>query len=506
MKVTVSGTRIERQPVALSVVGVFEDGGSLAERLPVVAAAKRTLVPWLSSIQFRGKAKETVVVPSQGKFRSKWVAVVGLGKRKEFKLDGARQLGGVAHNTARGRKLASTAVQLPLHNAWNAEQLAQVVTEGLLLAQYRFAMRQLKADEKFQVSAATIVVEPNTLAAVRRGAHVGAVIASSANLVRDLCNTPANIATPTYLAEQAHAVAKEHKLTFHAYSTADLKRMKMGGILSVAQGSAQPPKFVVMEYQGQGKSPTVVFVGKGITFDSGGLSIKSSSGMEKMKYDMSGAAAVIGILRAAASLTLPFHIYGVFAACENMPSGSATRPGDVVTTHAGQTVEVLNTDAEGRMVLADCLAYAKQFKPDAVVDVATLTGACVVALGKYAIGMMGTDETLKNRLRAAGELSGERVWELPLWPEYSEDVKGETADLKNIGPPGEAGAIMAGAFLKAFTSYPWAHLDIAGTAWAEKADTFQPKGSTGVGVRLAVQMLRSWAEELANREPRTANR
>ena len=505
MKVTASGTRIDRQAVALSVVGVFEDGGSLAERLSIAAPVKRMLAPLLESVQFRGKLKETVVLPSQGKLRARWMAVVGLGKRKEFILESARKLGGIAHSAARGRKLAQLAVQLPAHDKWTAEQLGQAVTEGLLLGQYRFLLRQLKPDEKFQVSAAAVVAaDPKTLTAVQRGARVGTVVATSANVVRDLCNTPANIATPTYLAEQARAVAKEYKLVFHAYSMADLRRMNMGGIISVTQGSVQPPKFVVMEYRStqyavrSTKPPTVVFIGKGITFDSGGISIKPSGGMDKMKYDMSGAAAVIGILKASAALQLPFHIIGIFAACENMPSGSATKPGDIVTMHSGKTVEVLNTDAEGRMILADCLAYAKQFKPAAVVDMATLTGACVVALGKYAIGMMGTDTALKNRIRAAGELSGERVWELPLWPEYGEDVRGDAADLKNIGPPGEAGAITAAAFLKVFTDYPWAHLDIAGTAWADAPDTFQPKGSTGVGVRLAVQLLRSWAEERAN--------
>ena len=525
MKLTVSATRIDRQPTALSVIGVFEDGGTLADRLPVAAPAKRMLLPLLASVQFRAKLKETVVLPSQGKLRARWVAVVGLGKRKEFILESARKLGGIALSVARGRKVAQLAVQLPAHGTWTAEQLGQAVTEGLLLGQYRYLCRQLKPDEKFQVSAAVIVADPKALAAVQRGARVGAVIATSANVVRDLCNAPANIATPTYLADHAHAVAKEHKLTFHAYSAADLKRMKMGGIISVTQGSVQPPKFVVMEYRSSqqpaassqqdkrpnaerrtpnatARIPTVVFVGKGITFDSGGISIKPSGGMEKMKYDMSGAAAVIGILKASAALKLPFRIIGIFAACENMPSGSATRPGDIVTMHSGKTVEVLNTDAEGRMILADCLAYAKQFKPDAVVDMATLTGACVVALGKYAIGLMGTDETLKSRLKAAGELSGERVWELPLWPEYSDDVKGDAADLKNIGPPGEAGAITAAAFLKTFTAYPWAHLDIAGTAWADAPDTFQPKGSTGVGVRLAIQMLRAWAAEMTQNTKR----
>ncbi len=500
MNITAHIGSLTRHPVALSVLGVFEESGSLAARLPLTGAAKQGLVPLLESVHFRGQSKESVVLPTRGPFRSRWVAVVGLGKRKEFTLQHARVLGSVAIQTARNREFPSVAVQLPVHDRWHAAQVSQAITEGLVLGQYRFLTfkRQLKPQERFQVRQAFVVGTARDATAVQQGTRIGTVVAQAANFVRDLCNTPANVATPTYLADQARQLAKTHRLRCQVFSTPELKRLQMGGILSVTQGSVQPPRLVIMESTpATNTRPTVVFIGKGITFDSGGISIKPSGGMEKMKYDMSGAAAVLGILQASAALKLPFHLVGIFAACENLPSGSATKPGDIVTTHAGKTVEILNTDAEGRMILADCLAYAKRFHPQAVVDLATLTGACVVALGKYAIGMMGTDERLKHRLRAAGELSGERVWELPLWPDYTDGVRGDVSDLKNIGPPGEAGAIAAAAFLKEFTSYPWVHLDIAGTAWAEHADTWQPKGSTGVGVRLAIQMLRTWAEELS---------
>jgi leucyl aminopeptidase len=275
-----------------------------------------------------------------------------------------------------------------------------------------------------------------------------------------------------------------------------MQQLGMGALLGVAQGSEQPPTFIILEHRGaRPEQDNIVFVGKGITFDSGGISIKPAEGMERMKYDMSGGAAVMGALRAAALLKVPRNVIGLIPATENLPSGRATKPGDVHRAMNGKTAEIINTDAEGRLILADALAYASRYKPVACVDLATLTGACVVALGHEAIGMMGNTqgETLMNRLRLAGVRAGERVWQLPLWDEYLEHVKSDVADVKNVGMGRAAGTIAGAAFLVKFVDgYPWVHLDIAGTAWADREQPYKPKGGTGVGVRLLTQMLLDW--------------
>ena len=292
-------------------------------------------------------------------------------------------------------------------------------------------------------------------------------------------------------------MAREVGLRVRVLDVPELKRRKMGGILAVGGGSANPPRLIVLEHgraggKGRGgrRRETVCLVGKGITFDSGGISIKPSAGMEEMKHDMSGAAAVVGALRACALLEVPQHVVGVIAAAENMPSGTAYRPGDIVTTMSGKTIEVLNTDAEGRVVLADALHYARtQFQPASMIDLATLTGACVVALGKWASGLFGNDEKLIERVRRAGETTGERVWPLPLWDAHKKHVRSKVATVKNTGGR-DAGSSTAAAFLAAFVGdTPWVHLDIAGTAWATQGGAYQPIGATGVGVRLLLDLL-----------------
>jgi leucyl aminopeptidase len=302
--------------------------------------------------------------------------------------------------------------------------------------------------------------------------------------------------TPTILAEQAHQMAKDCHLKCEVLDRKDIEKLGMGLLLGVAQGSEEPPKFIILEHRGGKRGQgNLVFVGKGITFDSGGISIKPADGMERMKYDMSGGAAVIGALRATALLKVPQNVIGLIPATENLPSGKATKPGDVHRAMNGKTAEIINTDAEGRLILGDALAYAARYKPVACVDLATLTGACVVALGHEAIGMMGNaqGEALMDRLRQAGMRTGERVWQLPLWDEYLEHVKSDVADVKNVGMGRAAGTIAGAAFLVKFVDdYPWVHLDIAGTAWADRDQPYKPKGGTGVGVRLLTQMVLDW--------------
>jgi leucyl aminopeptidase len=273
----------------------------------------------------------------------------------------------------------------------------------------------------------------------------------------------------------------------------------MGALLGVASGSVQPPKFIVLEHRRGGKKPFIALVGKTITFDSGGISIKPAENMDRMKDDMSGGAAVLGTLRTAAALKLPLNIVGLMPATENMPSGSAYKPGDVLCTMSGQTIEIMNTDAEGRLILSDALSYACTYKPAVIVDIATLTGACSVALGHEATGMLGTDDMLKRKIREAGEKTGERVWELPLWEEYYEQIKSDIADMKNTG--GRAGGVITAAALlsKFVKKYPWVHLDIASTAWTEKDRPYTPKGATGIGVRLLTQFLRNYEKESDHR-------
>jgi leucyl aminopeptidase len=391
-----------------------------------------------------------------------------------------------------------------------AAAAAQALAEGAVLGGYRFdAYQQRNGDEpQGKVESLALLFErASDLRAARAGAREGAILAECTNLARDLSNEPANALPPAELARRAQAVAREVGLGCRVLGVPEMSKLGMGAILAVGQGSAHPPRMVVLEHRGgraaakasgkgaKGRSDAICVVGKGITFDSGGISIKPAQGMDEMKHDMSGAAAVVGALRACALLKLPMHVVGVIGAAENMPSGTAYRPGDIVTSMSGKTIEILNTDAEGRVVLADALHYArKEFAPRAMLDLATLTGACVVALGKWATGLFGTHERLVEIVRRAGEASGEKAWPMPLWEDHRKAVKSEVAMLKNATGR-DAGSSTAAAFLAAFAEdTPWVHLDIAGTAWATKAAGYQPRGATGVGVRLVVEALRSLRE------------
>jgi leucyl aminopeptidase len=327
-------------------------------------------------------------------------------------------------------------------------------------------------------------------------------VAAATNEARALIELPGNIATPERLAAEARKLAKLEQIQVRILDERGLRRERMHALIAVGQGSAAKPRFIVVEYRGTADMDRpIVLIGKGITFDTGGVNLKNSKNIENMNYDKSGGVSVLAALRAAATLGLPLNVVGLVPAAENMVSGSAMRPGDVIRTRAGKTVEINNTDAEGRLVLADALDYARKYRPAAVIDIATLTGACVVALGEETIGMLGSSEQVKSRLVAAGETVHERVWELPLWDEHEQEMKSEIADLKNSG--GSAGgAITAAAFLRPFVGdAPWAHLDIAGPAWAKTAKGYVPKGATAAGTRLLIQFLRDWAQTTGVRAP-----
>ncbi|MGB9594165.1 MAG: leucyl aminopeptidase, partial [Anaerolineae bacterium] len=338
-----------------------------------------------------------------------------------------------------------------------------------------------------------VVMSEETAQQAKEGAAAGVQIAEAVNWARDLVNQPANYATPSILADEARRMAKTYGLKFQALGPAEMRTLGMGALLGVAQGSAQEPRFIILEHNGRSDDPSpIVLIGKGLTFDSGGISIKPSEGMEKMKGDMAGAAAVFGAMRAVAALKIPRRVIGLVPATENLPSGTAYKPGDVLKAITGKTIEVISTDAEGRLILADALGYAQRYQPVGVVDLATLTGSCVVALGTFVAGLFANDDALAARIEAASKATNEKVWRMPMWDEYAEQIKSDVADVKNTGGR-PAGSITAAKFLEKFAeNMPWAHLDIAGPAAAEKDGPYQPKGGTGFGVRLLVQMLRDW--------------
>ncbi|MBI3324020.1 MAG: leucyl aminopeptidase [Candidatus Omnitrophica bacterium] len=485
---------VRREPrEGLRIVAALEGQAKPERLLPERASRDRTLSSVLTGSGFRGALDETLFVPTKP---GRWVLFVGLGKPKGLCLDRVRQLAATAARTARRRGFRGITIPVLEERALGAAgAVAHAITEGALLGLYRYdhLKRVPKEEQGRRVETITLVAEdPQDVAVIRRAVEKAEVLASAVCLARDLINGPSNLVTPTYLAGQARTLAKQLRLRCSVLSFAQLQRRGFGGIVGVAKGSSHPAQFIVLEYAPAGARATVALCGKGITFDSGGISLKPAEKMEQMKYDMSGAAAVLGTIQAAARLKLPIRLIGIIAATENLPSGTAQKPGDVLRMLSGRTVEVINTDAEGRLVLADCLHYAKRYKPDCVIDLATLTGACVIALGGEAIGLFSKHDALIERMRRAGEATHERVWPMPLWEEYNRLIKSDIADAKNTGGR-EGGAITAAKFLQAFADgMPWIHLDIAGTAWTERDKPYVPKGAVGIGVRLLVNFLEHW--------------
>ena len=419
------------------------------------------------------------------------VLVVGCGPKDAMTPAQYHKIAGAA-----ARALAATGARSA---AWSLGEIdvdgrdlewkSRVAVECLSGAAYRFdAMRNDAGDERAPPPGRISIAAPRGhRGEAAAGIATGRATAAGVSLARDLGNLPGNVCTPTYLAGEARALAGRHaNVRFKALDETRMKRLGMGSLLSVARGSREPPRLVVLEYRGAPRSlAPIVLVGKGITFDSGGISIKPSATMDEMKFDMCGAASVIGAMEACAALGLPLNVVALAPACENLPDGNASKPGDVVRTMAGRTVEILNTDAEGRLVLCDAITYAERYKPDVIIDVATLTGACVIALGAHASGLFSNHQPLADALLAAGEHAGDRAWQMPLWEEYAEQLKSNFADVANIGGR-EAGAVTAASFLAKFASAQrWAHLDIAGTAWRSG----KKKGATGRPVGLLCQYL-----------------
>ncbi len=448
----------------------------------------------VQSKEFEGKPGEALLYHTQGKVPAKRVLLIGLGKKKDLTLDGLRQAMGHAVKRVRQTKAATYSVSVPATTpkGCSAVEVAQAMTEGATLGSYQFDVYRSENAVGREISQMTLLTPlKGQVRQFAEGVRRGKATAEAAWFVRDLCNHPSNVMTPARIASEAKAIAKHEGLALKILEQKDMEQLGMGALLGVARGSHEPPKFIILEYNGAKRKDErpVVLIGKTITFDTGGISLKPAENMEHMKADMTGGAEVLASVRAAARLKLPLRLISILPVAENMPGGRAMKPGDIVTTLSGKTVEVQNTDAEGRLILADALAYAQRFNPAVVIDIATLTGACVVALGQFAIGMFGTDAKLKDQLRKSGQLSGERVWEMPLWDEYFEQLRSDVADMRNIGGRG-GGMITAALFLSKFAGDgPWAHIDIASTDWSERERAYIPKGPTGIGTRLLLQFL-----------------
>jgi leucyl aminopeptidase len=490
MKLTFRKNSAGRVQADLVAVFVHQDKEAFQRETKALAKQFRIL-PVIRSGDFTGKKNESTLVYNDAGL-SKRLLLVGLGETKDESLEQYRRAAAVAAKKAKSLKAQSLAIVLPTLKQ-KPYDATLAFAEGACLALYSFDKYVSKEkDESGRVEEIIVVSERGTTARVAKTAvKTAQVICEATSFARDLANAPGNEIYPETLAKAAQESAERCGYKATVLDEHEIEDLGMGGVIAVCRGSERPPRFIILEY-GQSSKRPVVLVGKGVTFDTGGISIKPSANMAEMKMDMSGAAAVIGTFEAVSRLKLPVHIVGLIPAVENMPSGSATRPGDIIRHYNGKTSEVDNTDAEGRLILADALGYAAKYKPAAVIDLATLTGAVVVALGHFATGMMGNNEELMKKLQAAGEKTYERVWPLPLYDEYEKLIKSDVADVKNVGGRW-AGSITAAWFLKKFIGdYKWVHLDIAGTAILEESQEYAPKGGSGVGVRLLTEFLKNW--------------
>jgi leucyl aminopeptidase len=498
MKVTVRQGEIQKTRDEALVVNLFQGAKPGGATGAVDKALGGTLLRAINSGDFKGEKNRTVVLYPDGRFPARRVLLVGLGKKKDFDLDVARQVAGTAARKLQGLGVESATTVL--HGAGSGgldvDAAAQALAEGSVLACYRFDEYRSGDRNRSKLRRLTVVEsDGRRLTGLRRGIRTGVQIAAGVCLARDLCNHPGNTATPSYLAGRARSMARRTGLRCRVLDEAAMRKLGMGALLGVSAGSAEPARFIILEHgkvTGKGRRRPLVFVGKGVTFDSGGISIKSAAGMGDMKFDMSGAAAVFGAMQAIAELGVGQPVIGIIPATENLLDGKSMKPGDVLKTMSGKTIEIDNTDAEGRLILSDALTYGQRYEPAGLVDLATLTGACVVALGEHASGLMSNDDDLAAKIEDASRITAERVWRLPMWPEYREQIKSSVADMKNTGGR-YGGAITAAALLAEFVGdTPWAHLDIAGTAWSSNTRPYIPRGGVGVGVRLLVQLARNW--------------
>ncbi|MDT8318461.1 MAG: leucyl aminopeptidase [bacterium] len=477
------------------IIGRFEGRTENPALKEVDAALGGAIKCAIQAGDFKGKLNQTALFYNSGQLSTERVLIIGLGSRREFCLERLREVSGkaVAEMKKIGARVISTTLPQTVEGMIDDVDIAQAIAEGCFLGAYSFDEHKTeKKDIPKEIKTLNMVLplRYKGIKKIEEGARRGEIISQNVLFARRLVSSPGNVATPSFMAEQAIYMEKEADIKATVIEKEEMGKLGMGAMLAVAQGSSQSPKFIIMEYKGgKAENKPYVIIGKAVTFDSGGISLKPSPEMDEMKMDMSGGAAALGTVRAAAMLKLPLNLVALVPATENLPGGRAYKPGDILKSMSGKTIEILNTDAEGRLIMADALTYAERYKPKAVIDIATLTGACIVALGSNASALLGNNESLKKELLRAGDETGERVWELPLWDSYKKQIKSDIADMKNIGGKG-AGTITAAAFLDQFAGkYHWAHIDIAGTAWEKEGRPYIPKGATGVGVRLFIKFL-----------------
>ncbi|HKX30485.1 MAG TPA: leucyl aminopeptidase [Blastocatellia bacterium] len=469
--------------------GVYE--GEKPDEGPLAEIDKRSggvVTSLIETGEFTGKAGESAYVHTPGDLQARRLLLLGAGKSDEFNTDVIRKLAGTAARTLRGKKARNFAFLLR-SQLWVGES-AQAATEGALLALYD--LDKYHTSDKTETRLGTMILSTTggEREELKRGAERGRIVAEAANLAREITNEPGNLMTPTELARRAGEVAQNFGLEIDVLDEARMKDLGMGALLGVSQGSAEPAKLIVLRYTPKNESnETIAIVGKGVTFDTGGISIKPADGMEKMKYDMAGGATALAVMRAISQLKPSVNVLGLIPATENMPGGRAQRPGDVVRSMTGKTIEVINTDAEGRLILADAVAYARKLGATKIIDLATLTGAVSIALGDVYVAALGTNQALIDQLISSGRKAGEKIWQLPLDKEYREQIKSEIADIKNVGGR-KAGTITGAYFIREFVEdTPWVHLDIAGAAWNESNKPHLSVGPTGVCVRTLVNFI-----------------
>ena len=501
MEFSIKSGKAEKQACDCVIVGVYESGKLTSAATSIDQASNGFIANVLKHGDMDGKLASTLLLHHVPGIESHRVLLVGLGKNGESKASCYRKAvsASIKALAKTGTKhVASYLLEMDLPKeslTWKTAQFVESAQDSL----YHFGVMKGQATQKEQskkekiVGIDVYVSDVSAIDAAKAGLLQGLALSSGVSLAKDLGNLPPNVCTPTYLADQALAMVKTHGLTVQVLEREEMQKLGMGSFLGVAQGSVQPPKLIILQHlKGKKSDKPVVLVGKGITFDTGGISIKPGAEMDEMKYDMCGAASVLGTFKAIAEMDLSLNVVGIIPACENMPDGNAIRPGDVLTSMSGQTIEVLNTDAEGRLILCDALTYAEKFEPALVIDIATLTGACVIALGHHASGLFSNQDALAHELISAGEQALDRAWHMPLWEDYQPQLDSNFADMANIG--GRAGgSITAACFLSRFTKkYDWAHLDVAGTAWKSGKE----KGSTGRPVPLLTGFLQNRVKKL----------
>jgi leucyl aminopeptidase len=493
-------TAADRVKADLLAVPVFAPSELGAGAELVDRALGGGLAAFMDEAGFEGKPGQTLAIPTDGGLGAKAAVLVGLGARDDLTVDSIRNAAAAISRRANKVKSVATTLLEAAPADVDAATVAQAVAEGFALGGYQYLEWKSDSDPS---KLERVVVIGKGGAPVRAGIERGRVVSAATIWARDAVNTPAAQKSPAEFAKSAQALLRGKGVKVEVLEGAALKRAKLGGVVGVGQGSDNPPRLVKMTYAPVGARGTIALVGKGVVFDSGGLSLKTGSGMETMKTDMGGAAAVIGAMSALKDLGVKTRVIAFTPMVENMPSGAAIRPGDVLKIRNGKTVEVLNTDAEGRLILADGLSLAVEEQPDAIIDLATLTGACVVALGEKIAGLMTSDDGWGEQVRAAADRAGEQVWPLPLPQQYNKLIESEIADLKNIGSGGYGGALTAGLFLQAFVGeVPWVHLDIAGPARASADDGVYVRGGTGFGVRTLVELVSTFKKPAANGKSR----